>query len=230
MYERFSLMIEAAELCDRFDVKDIRMPLRPRMDYAPTRTVPVIVNELGQRKLVGHRWGLVPFWGKDAVWANSADIQEKREYRKLFAKHRCVIPCDSFYVSAMQGKRRRHFRISLTDRTTFVVAGFYEIWKDKQNGEFRTCTLMTTAANRLLFDYAERMPAILQERDLKEWLNSERNGEPDYLQSLLSPFPPDQMRLEPVRADEWTDSGPEEDNGEEPPMKAKTFLLTSLKR
>ncbi|MED4603232.1 SOS response-associated peptidase [Paenibacillus validus] len=230
MCERFSLMSGVTELFDRFELNDIRMSLRPRSDYAPTRTVPVIVNEQGQRKLEGYRWGLIPFWAKDAVLTSGADIQEKREYRKLFAKHRCVFPCDGFYVSAAEGKRRRYVRVSLTDRKTFGVAGFYEIWKDKQNGEFRTCTMMTTAANRLLYDYTERMPAILQERELKEWLDSKRNGEPDFLQSLLSPFPPERMRVEPVGADEWSGSSPDEDSEGEMPMKVKALLQASLKR
>ncbi len=77
MCERFSLMSGVTELFDRFELNDIRMSLRPRSDYAPTRTVPVIVNEQGQRKLEGYRWGLIPFWAKDAVLTSGADIQEK---------------------------------------------------------------------------------------------------------------------------------------------------------
>ncbi|WP_159887919.1 SOS response-associated peptidase [Paenibacillus puerhi] len=233
MCKRFSLTTPLPELFERFDLQDARVKLRPRHDYSPNREVPIIVNDGGKRALESHRWGLVPFWAKDAILADSAEIQEKREYRKLFAKHRCVFPCDKFYVSATIGKRQQNFEAAAEDGTTLAVAGFYEIWLDKQGGEFRTCTMMTTVSNRLLYDYTERMPAILKEKDWQEWLDEGRNGEPDFLQSLLTPFPPDRMRLRAALEEEWNaylGSGEMEEGEQTKPARGVSLLMSSLRK
>ncbi|SDC54259.1 Putative SOS response-associated peptidase YedK [Paenibacillus sp. UNCCL117] len=234
MCDRFSLTTTVPDLCERFALHDTRVSLRPRHDYSPNRTVPVIVNDGGKRALEGHRWGLVPFWAKDAVLTDSAEIQDKREYRKLFAKHRCVFPCDKFYVYTQEGKRQQVYEAAAENGETLALAGFYEIWLDKQGGEFRTCTMMTTVSNRLLYAYTERMPAILKGNDWDEWLNEERNGEPDYLQSLLTPFPPELMRLRAALNEELAERSEAEEGGadgeESKPVRGVSLLLSSLRK
>ncbi|MEK8128404.1 SOS response-associated peptidase [Paenibacillus filicis] len=232
MCDRFTLTTGVPGLIAKFALQEARVTLRPRGDYSPNRTVPVIVNDGGKLALEGQRWGLVPFWAKDAILTDSAEIQEKREYRKLFAKHRCVIPCDRFYVSTPDGKKRKHYEAAAADGETLAVAGFYEIWRDKQGGEFRTCTMMTTVSNRLLYEHTERMPAILKEQDWSSWLDHGRNGEPDYLQSLLTPFPPEKLRLRAALEEEWTRAGGADSDQEGEAQKPERggSLLTSVLR
>ncbi|XOK64383.1 SOS response-associated peptidase [Paenibacillus elgii] len=198
MCERFSLTAELPELSERYRIGQVTYAYKPRYNIAPTQQVAVIVRGAESRMLEEHRWGLVPFWGKDAVNADSAAVHEKPAYRKLFGKQRCIIPSNGFYVWKTEGKTRRPIRIVMKDRGVFAIAGLYEVWKDSRGGETRTCTVMTTRSNRLVFDYDERMPVILDERDVETWLDPTMNGEPDRLQSLLRPYAPERMYAYPV--------------------------------
>ncbi|ALS22017.1 MULTISPECIES: SOS response-associated peptidase [Paenibacillus] len=219
MCHRFLLTTDLSELSHRFQIGQVMFPYQPRFRNVPTQPVSVIIAEREGRKLEEHRWGLVPFWAKDAVNADSAVIHEKPAYRKMFSNQRCVIPGNGFYVWKRKGKARQPVRIEMNDKRAFGMAGLYEVWKDARGGEYRTCTVITSVSNRLVYEYDERMPAILNERDIDAWLDPAMNGEPDYLQSLLKPYAPDDMQayLEPTRSLPG-DEGAEE-LLEEPPAK-----------
>lgn len=66
-------------------------------------------------------------------------------------------------------------------------AGLYEKWNTQY-----TCTIITTKPNELMEDIHDRMPVILTDENEKEWLNP-KNTDPDYLQSLLQPYDPNDM-------------------------------------
>lgn len=219
MCDRFSLTAELPALSQHFQIGQVDFTYKARSHIIPTQQVSVIIAEKEHRKLEEHRWGLVPFWAKDAVHADSAVIHEKPAYRKMFSKHRCVIPCSEFYVWESKGKNKQSIRIQLKDKRMFGMAGLYEIWKDARGGEYRTCTVMTTVSNRLIYEYDERMPAILNERDIDAWLDPKMNEEPDFLQSLLKPYAPDRMRAYPELSRNRVPREKEEELIEEPPAK-----------
>ncbi|MBP1155684.1 MULTISPECIES: SOS response-associated peptidase [unclassified Paenibacillus] len=194
MCDRFSLTTELHVLSHHFQIGEVHFAYKARSHIVPTQQVSVIIPAKEHRRLEEHRWGLVPFWAKDAVNADSAIIHEKPAYRKMFSKQRCVIPCNGFYVWESKGKNKKPIRIEMKDKRVFGMAGLYEIWKDARGREYRTCTVMTTVSNRLIYEYDERMPVILNERDIDAWLDPQMNGEPDFLQSLLKPYAPDRMK------------------------------------
>ncbi|MGF7032370.1 putative SOS response-associated peptidase YedK [Paenibacillus mucilaginosus] len=194
MCERFSLSSPLQEVSERFGIRQVRFAYTPRFNIAPTQPVSVIVPHKGERMLEEHRWGLVPFWGKDAVNADSSAVHEKPAYRKLFAQQRCIIPSNGFYVWKTVKKKREPLRVVLKEGGLFGMAGLYEIWKDTRGKEYRTCTVMMTRANRLVFEYDERMPVILDDAAMDDWLDPLRNGQTDFLQSLLQPYAPERMR------------------------------------
>jgi putative SOS response-associated peptidase YedK len=53
-----------------------------------------------------------------------------------------------------------------------------------------TYTIVTTAANRFVSGMHDRMPAILEPRDVDTWLE----GSPEEAQAVLRPFPDEAMR------------------------------------
>ncbi|TVY07268.1 SOS response-associated peptidase [Paenibacillus cremeus] len=198
MCDRYSLSVELSELTDYFQIASVRSAYQPRYNIAPTQSVAAIVNVEGERRLESFRWGLMPFWAKDAVNADSESVMEKRAYRRMFSKQRCIIPCNGFYMWRHEGKVSQPVRIVLKDQGVFGMAGLYDIWQTPSGNEIRTCTLMTTRSNRLIYDYAPAMPAILREEEMASWLDPARNKEPDYLQTLLKPYHPERMRAYPV--------------------------------
>jgi putative SOS response-associated peptidase YedK len=142
----------------------------------------------------------VPFWGKDAVNADSATMDEKRAFRRIYTKNRCVIPCDGFYAwkPGEDGKPRQPMRIVPTNRRVLGMAGIYEVWLSPgSRDELRTCTVLTTGANRLIAPMSERMPVLLDEDGIDQWLDMKLTDK-NRLRHLLRPAPADMLRAYPV--------------------------------
>ncbi|CAG7628030.1 SOS response-associated peptidase [Paenibacillus allorhizosphaerae] len=199
MYNRYSLTADISELIDYFRVADSPIAYKPSAYYTPMQQIPVICHVKGEKRLQEFRWGLMPFWAKDAVNADSEFVMEKRAYRRIVAKQRCIIPCTSFDVRQGEGKDKQSMRITLRDKKLFGIAGLYELWRDSRGNEEGKCTLLTTRANRLIYEYSHAMPAILRDDEMESWLDSDRNQDTDYLQTLLKPYHPELMRAFPVR-------------------------------
>ncbi|MCZ8516012.1 SOS response-associated peptidase [Paenibacillus filicis] len=197
MCERFTLNADLSELSEAFPFDRATFAYEPRKNNTPTSQIAVIVSEEGERRLEEHRWGLIPFWAKDAVNADSELVPDKPAYRRLFAKHRCLIPYSAFYGWKREGKREQPILIGLRHKKLFAVAGLYEIWKDPRGGEFRTCTVLTTPTNRMLENYNVKLPAILDERGMAVWSNP-KETDIELLHSVLQPYHADLMFAYPV--------------------------------
>lgn len=194
MCKRISLTTDLSSLSSQFRIGEVTFAYTPQETIEPTQSMPVVTYKEGERQLEEFRWGLVPFWAKDAVHADSQLVHEKPAYRRMFAKQRCVIPCTGYDLIKKEGKKQVPMRVTLKDTGSFGVAGLYEIWKDTRGGEYRTCTVMTTRPNRLLYEYEEYMPVILNRDEMDEWLDDSRSN-PEYLHHLLKPYDPDAMEL-----------------------------------
>jgi putative SOS response-associated peptidase YedK len=58
--------------------------------------------------------------------------------------------------------------------------------------EINTCTIITTAANKLIAPVHDRMPVILSGEQEKAWLDNDMVDVADLL-SILKPYPADEM-------------------------------------
>src|SRR5580704_6985599 len=75
----------------------------PRFNVAPTQRIVVIPTRDMQREARPMRWGLIPYWAKDAligarlINARGESIDTKPAFRAAFRQRRCLIPADGFY-------------------------------------------------------------------------------------------------------------------------------------
>jgi putative SOS response-associated peptidase YedK len=142
-------------------------------------------------------WGLIPSWAKDPligrkmINARAETIAEKPSFRASFQRRRCLILADGFYEWKTEPNRRQPYRFSLIDKKPFTFAGIWDHWQDKRGQEITSCTIITTTPNRLLQEYHDRMPVILDKDTRWNWLNP-ATPVPDLL-GMLRPFPDDQM-------------------------------------
>jgi putative SOS response-associated peptidase YedK len=200
MCERFSLTTEMPELAREFRIDKVLTYYKPRYNVAPRQSIQVIVAADRERWLDEFRWGLVPFWAKDAVNADSLVLEEKRAFKRIFTKNRCVIPCDGYYVwqTSADGRARQPMRIVMNHRRAFGIAGLYDVWRSPSDGsELRTVTLLTTAPNRLVAPMSDRMPVILDREGIDIWLDPSMKDR-NRLRFLLRPLPHEEMRAYPV--------------------------------
>ena len=163
-------------------------------NVAPRQDVPVIrLAEGGTRAIAMLRWGLVPFWAKDAaigdrlINARSETAHEKPSFRAAFKARRCILPADGFYEWKKEGKAKQPYRIGLEDGAPFGLAGLWERWDDPSGGVLETCAILTGEANEALRPIHHRMPVILDPNDHATWLDTVAT-DAAAARALLRPF------------------------------------------
>ena len=182
----------------------------PTYNAAPQSVQPVLRlnRDSGQREFAPLRWGLVPFWAKDAKFAyttinaRAEEVAAKPAYREAFKKRRCLIPADAFYEwQRIDTKTKHPFAFALKSGEPYALAGLWERWQPKEGDALETFTILTTDPNQLMEPIHNRMPVILAPRDYPRWLG---HGGPDSgggaqpPTDLLRPFPAEEMIAWPV--------------------------------
>jgi putative SOS response-associated peptidase YedK len=175
----------------------------PRYNIAPTQPYFVVVMRYENRAILSARWGLVPYWSKDAsrasqaVNAKSETVDSIRTFREAFRRRRCVVPADGFYEWNGPRVARQPLWIRRCDGQLLLFAGLYEEWKPDGGGTETTFTILTCAANATLAKVHDRMPVILSDRDADDWMNP-RDGDPLALKRILIPAAEDLLEMRPV--------------------------------
>jgi len=164
----------------------------------------VLLNrDSGRREFALQRWGLVPFWAKDAKFgystinARAEEVLAKPAYREAMKKRRCLVPADAFYEWQRIDKKTKHpFAFALKSGEPYAMAGLWEHWQPKEGAALETFTILTTDPNELMEPVHNRMPVILEPRDYNRWLDPGNAARPPV--DLLRPFPAEKMRVWPV--------------------------------
>jgi len=207
MCGRFKLEAPFAELVALYNLNIlVALNLAPRWNIAPSQDVPVVVKDEPQNRLVMKRWGLIPYWAKDAkvgysmLNARADALTAKPAWREPFKKRRCLVIADGFYEwrkAAPVGGRagaKRPYLIRRVGGEPIGFAGLYETWSDPTGGEIDTACIITTAANGLVGLLHDRMPAILAPEDFSAWLDVD-GVEAAKARALLKPAPETALEL-----------------------------------
>jgi putative SOS response-associated peptidase YedK len=73
----------------------------------------------------------------------------------------------------------------------FAFAGLFDIWRDADENELWSYTIITTTPNELVAPIHRRMPVIVRRDDEQVWLGDA--AAPARLRSLLAPYAADAM-------------------------------------
>lgn len=163
--------------------------LRPRREPTPERP----------REIVAARWGLINHWAKDhrigyrQINARAETVDTRRAYRDAFARRRCAALADGFYEWRGPKGKREPIWFHAEDRRPLYLAGLFESWTAPDTeARVRSFTVITTEANAVVAPVHDRMPVILGEDELNQWLH----GPPD--KGLLAPAPDDLLVAAPA--------------------------------
>jgi len=175
---RFAFYSPTEAAAALFGVAAVPAAVEPRYNIAPTQYVAAVRPSASEgRELVMLRWGLVPFWAKDAdigdrmINARAETVAEKPAYRAAFRHRRCLVLADGFYEWRRDGDHKTPYFISLASGAPFALAALWESWKDKASGdELQTATLITTEANDFMAPVHHRMPVVLTPDTADLWL------------------------------------------------------------
>jgi len=172
----------------------------PRYNIAPTQRAPVVRKRDAGRECAMLRWGLIPFWAKDAkiayktINARAETVATAPSFRAAWKARRCLVPTSGFYEWRRTPGGKQPYLIGFKDGRPFSFAGLWESWKDKASGEtIESYTIITGAPNAVAAEIHDRMPVIIGSQDFDRWLGA---GMPPV--DLLKPYPATEMTAFPV--------------------------------
>ena len=203
MCGRFTRKDNLQHLTELLGLKSIP-PLVPRYNIAPSQLVTCVRTNQDtlDREWVELKWGLVPPWAKDASMGNKLinargeTVAEKPSFRNAFKQQRCLVLADGFYEWKREGKSKQPYYIRFKDHRPFAFAGIWERW-ERLDPAIESCSLITIGPNAVMEPIHHRMPVILPTTQYAEWLDASLQ-ETERLNTLLQPFPPEEMEAYPV--------------------------------
>ena len=86
-------------------------------------------------------------------------------------QRRCLIPADSYFEWEHLGNKKQKYEISPNGSSGFCLAGIYRI----EQGRAVFSILTRESAESIAFIH-DRMPVILPETAVSDWLNPRYNG------------------------------------------------------
>ena len=149
------------------------------------------------------RWGLVNAGSRPArraarpINARAEAIDPRPAFREAFGKRRCVVPADGYFEWMGPKKARQPIWFHREDGGLLLFAGLYETWHSELGISQVTFTIITTKSNRVVERFHDRMPVILGEGSLDEWLFAPE-AERAKLHALLLPAVNDALVGTPV--------------------------------
>jgi putative SOS response-associated peptidase YedK len=201
MCGRFTLTLEVPALQQELGIKEVPADWQPRYNIAPTQPIPVVIDSEA-RKIEMLRWGLIPYWAKDAAIGNklinarAETISEKPAFRSAFERRRCLVVANGFYEWKKQGKGPAipyfYYR---EGGKPFAFAGLWENWVNPEGEKVRSCTIITCESNELVRPVHPRMPVVLTGDDLWKWMDGESKAE---LLAVLAPYEKGDLRVHQV--------------------------------
>ncbi len=161
----------------------------PRYNIGPAQRAPVIVKTPKGVKCGDMTWGFNSEWSKTLhINAQAERIQQTGMFKKLL-NQRCLVPMDGFYEWKPDKSPVRFLR---PKRDVFYVAGLWKteslasgLWPETPASDLRlensahsadattsrSFVLLTTVANASVKPIHERMPLILREDAIEQWLD-----------------------------------------------------------
>jgi putative SOS response-associated peptidase YedK len=234
MCGRFVSARKRLELLEEFGVARDRVAAssdtEPAPDYnvAPTKRVYAVMtsheDKPGKpdkaetadkaRELRVVRWGLVPFWAKDAsgggrlINARAETVAVKPAFRRAFAKRRCILPADGYYewqVVSGEGKKqvKQPYFIHRKDGGPLAFAGLYELWRDESLPEDHerawlwTAAIITTQAADEVGQIHDRMPMVIAPEHWDDWLDPDHT-DPSQVAAAMQPAMDGRLTSYPV--------------------------------
>lgn len=139
-------------------------------DVFPSQSAPVVTGRDGDLMGEALIWGFPGFEKARVIFnARQETALEKRTFRESVRLRRCVIPARHFYE---WDKKKEKYTFTRQDNRVLYLAGCYDRF-----GEDDRFVILTTEANDSMKKIHDRMPVVLEERQIEEWIFDSRKTE-----------------------------------------------------
>jgi putative SOS response-associated peptidase YedK len=168
-----------------------------RYNLAPTQRAAVVLHD-GEPEVRHLRWGLLPFWAKEAnklstFNARIETVATKPAYRAAFKARRCIIPMAGYYEWVDTPSGKQPYYLTRKDGDTLFAAGLWEPRHALQDEDAEgSCTIVTSDATDEAGQVHDRMPVFLPPELCEHWMRAE----PEEAMALLvaATVPPLEVR------------------------------------
>ncbi len=128
------------------------------------------------------RWGFPQYQKKGLlINARAETALERKTFRESVLHRRCVIPARQFYEWDSDKNKVTFFR---EDRPVLFMAGFYNRFQDEVR-----FIILTTQANAAVSPVHNRMPLVLENGELEDWVYDDK-----FTEYALHKTPPELWR------------------------------------
>ncbi len=152
------------------------------------------------------RWGLIPSWARDeqsaleirgkTLNAVSETVFEKPSYKASILSRRAILPVTGFFEWRDVQKVKYPYFVRFAHGQSMPVGAIWDHWLNHQTGQHHhTFSILTTAANpmmEMIHNTKKRMPLVLDENSLAEWLNPE--APISMVEKIMKPCPDDWLQ------------------------------------
>lgn len=143
-------------------------------EISPTDIVPVFTMENGRRIAKPMIWGFPRWDGKGVIFnARQESALEKKMFRDSLLKRRIAVLTTGFYEwTPVPGqKKKNRYIFNLPGEKFMFLAGMWQGFSDPASGQTAEhFTILTTEANHSVNQYHDRMPVLLTESEVDDWL------------------------------------------------------------
>jgi len=150
-------------------VREVDTKLRKERigDVYPSQTAAVLTGKIPGLRVEEMNWGFLQYQKKKLlINARAENVLERKMFRESVLHRRCIIPAKHFYEWDL-GKNKVTFLRK--DKPILYMAGFYNHFQDKER-----FIIITTQANESVKKTHDRMPLILEERELEDWIYDDK--------------------------------------------------------
>ena len=129
-------------------------------------------NRKMEPQAFGMKWGYKIPDGKLIFNARSETAAQKAMFADGMRQRRCLIPADCYYEWQKTGQGKQKYQIAPTNTNGFFLAGIYRI----EQG-FPVFSVLTKEPVESIAFIHNRMPVILPNEIIKDWLNPQYHGQ-----------------------------------------------------
>ena len=144
-------------------VREVSTRMEQKKDVCPSNSAMVLHKGVSSMKVADMSWGF-PGHGDHNLIINARieSAMQKPTFKNSIVSRRCIIPAKGFYE---WDKSKNKIQFERMDQKVLYMAG---IWKP---GIDSNCfVILTTAANTSVISVHNRMPLILEQNELENWI------------------------------------------------------------
>lgn len=176
MCGRFACAVPKSVIQNYYHVS-VGADYHPHYNIAPGQFISVLRKAEGELLLQSMQWGFIPHWmaltkaKQKPINARIESANTSPMFRSAYLFKRCAVIASGFYEWKAEEHGKQPYYIHLKNQPIFTMAGLWSEHKNSQGDALYSCAIVTRNAVGSLKSIHERVPLIMDQADLMQWLD-----------------------------------------------------------